>query len=63
MGESQPPSRNVAITIPAISPVDPPGEWDTENHDQLGAVTPPPCEVSSVSSPQIASAKSDGLLP
>src|SRR5579864_183563 len=55
MGESQPPSRNVAMTTPAISPVDPPGEWEVENHDQLGAVTPPPCEVSSVSSPQMAS--------
>src|SRR5579859_6728276 len=55
MGESQPPSRNVAMTTPAISPVDPPGEWEVENHDQVGAVTPPPCEVSSVSSPQMAS--------
>src|SRR5579859_893139 len=55
MGESQPPSRNVAMTTPAISPVDPPGEWDTVNHDQVGAVTPPPCEVSSVSNPQMAS--------
>src|SRR5580704_19169672 len=55
MGESQPPSRNVAMTTPAISPVDPPGEWDTVNHDQAGAVIPWPCEVSSVSSPQMAS--------
>src|SRR5579863_528309 len=55
MGDSQPPSRNVAITTPAISPVDPPGEWDTVNHDHDGAVTPPPCVVSSVTSPQTAS--------
>src|ERR1700676_907517 len=57
MGESQPPSRNVAITTPAISPVDPPGECEVVNHDQLGAVIPAPCEVSSVFRPQIASAR------
>src|SRR5580700_1333204 len=55
MGESQPPSRKVAITTPAISPVDPPGECEVVNQDHEGAVTPPPCDVSSVSSPQIAS--------
>src|ERR1700691_974948 len=55
MGESQPPSRHVAMTTPAISPVDPPGACVVVNHDQLGAVIPDPCEVSSVSRPQIAS--------
>src|SRR3984893_13523764 len=57
MGESQPPSRNVAITTPAMSPVDPPGACDVVNHDQLGAVTPAPCDVSSVCRPQIAKDK------
>src|SRR5579863_6368870 len=55
MGESQPPSRNVAMTTPAISPVDPPGACEVVNQDQVGAVIPAPCEVSSVSSPQMAS--------
>jgi hypothetical protein len=54
MGESQPPSRNVAMTTLAINPVDPPGEWEVVNHDQLGAVMPAECEVSSVSRPQMA---------
>src|SRR5580693_3107661 len=57
MGESQPPSRNVAMTTPAMSPVDPCGECEDENHDQLGAVIPAACEVSSVTRPQIASDK------
>src|ERR1700733_10218951 len=55
MGESQPPSRNVAITTPAISPVEPPGECDVLNHDQLGWVMPAACELSSLVRPQIAS--------
>src|ERR1700730_9163193 len=57
MGESQPPSRNVAITTPALSPVAPPGACDVVNHDQLGAVIPAPCDVSSVCRPQIAKDK------
>ena len=43
------------MTTPAISPVDPPGEWEVVNHDQLGCVIPAACEVSSVTRPQAAS--------
>ena len=42
------------MTTPAMSPVDPPGEREVVNHDQLGAVIPGLCEVSSVTRPQIA---------
>src|SRR6202167_1782558 len=55
MGESQPPSRNVAMTTPEISTADLPGACDNVNHAQVGAVIPAACEVSSVTSPQIAS--------
>src|ERR1700733_3157037 len=55
MGESQPPSRNVAMTTPEISPADRPGACDNVNHAQVGAVIPAACEVSSVTSPQSAS--------
>src|SRR6202034_2743908 len=55
MGESQPPSRNVAMTTPEISPADRPGACDNVNQDQVGAVIPAACEVSSVTRPQIAS--------
>ena len=55
--ETAPPSRNVAMTTPAMSPVDPPGECEVVNHDQVGVVIPAACEVSSVCRPQIASDK------